>query len=170
RNTFIIFLVSGFWHGANWTFIMWGFFHAVLFMPALLLGKNRKYVNTPIAEGKKLPSFNEFSYILLTFVLVTIGWIFFRAPTIADAFQYIYYFISNIKFQLPSLFEIKHFSVKMIAIVVLIYIEWKGRSKSYPLDDGLFKNQFYNKILYYFLILFMVYITGKETVFIYFQF
>ncbi|MDB4498249.1 MBOAT family protein, partial [Gammaproteobacteria bacterium] len=125
---------------------------------------------TPIAEGKKLPSFNEFSYILLTFVLVTIGWIFFRAPTIADAFQYIFHSVSNIKFQLPTLFEIKHFLVKMIAILFLILIEWKGRSKNYPLDDGLFKKHLYNKILYYLLILFMVYITGKETVFIYFQF
>ena len=81
RNTFIIFLVSGFWHGANWTFIVWGTYHAMLFLPLILLGKNRKNTNI-IAENKILPSLKEFFQMLLTFLLVVIGWIIFRAESI----------------------------------------------------------------------------------------
>lgn len=74
RNTLIIFLVSGLWHGANWTFIMWGVYHALLFFPLMLLGKNRKHTNN-VAAGRLLPSMKEFVQILFTFLLVLIGWI-----------------------------------------------------------------------------------------------
>ena len=88
RNTFVIYLVSGFWHGANWTFIAWGAFNAILFMPLILGGHNRKYTNA-VAEGRLLPSPKELLQILLTFTLVTTGWIFFRAETISGALVFI---------------------------------------------------------------------------------
>ena len=88
RNTFIIFLVSGFWHGANWTFIAWGAYHAFLFLPLILLGKNRKYTNT-VAENKLLPSPREMFQMLTTFMLAVIGWIIFRAESITQAWEYI---------------------------------------------------------------------------------
>ena len=81
RNTFIIFLVSGFWHGANWTFIAWGAYHAILFLPLILTGKNRKYTNQ-VAEGRWLPTLKEAGQMLLTFFLTMIGWIIFRAESI----------------------------------------------------------------------------------------
>lgn len=84
RNTFIIFLVSGLWHGANWTFIVWGAYHALLFLPLILLGKNRRYTNT-VAEGRLLPTLHEFLQMLLTFVLAIIGWIIFRAENLHQA-------------------------------------------------------------------------------------
>lgn len=87
RNTFIIFLVSGFWHGANWTFIAWGAYHALLFLPLILLGKNRKYIQV-VAEGKFFPSFHELCQMMLTFLLVVLGWIIFRADSIQDAYHY----------------------------------------------------------------------------------
>ena len=87
RNTFIIFLLSGFWHGANWTFIAWGAYHAILFLPLILMGKNRKYLNE-VAEGKALPSLKETGQMLLTFMLATAGWIIFRSDSIAQAWQY----------------------------------------------------------------------------------
>ena len=74
RNTFIIFLLSGLWHGANWTYIAWGLYHALLFLPLILLGKNRKYTNQ-IAENRLLPTFKECLQMLLTFGLVVFGWI-----------------------------------------------------------------------------------------------
>jgi hypothetical protein len=88
RNTWIIFLVSGLWHGANWTFLVWGAYHALLFMPLLLLGKNRQYTNT-VAENHILPSWKELFAILSTFILVVTGWIIFRAENIHQAFDYI---------------------------------------------------------------------------------
>ncbi|MDR0745689.1 MAG: MBOAT family protein, partial [Mediterranea sp.] len=88
RNTLIIFLVSGFWHGANWTFICWGAFHALLFLPLLLFGRNRKYTDV-VAKGNVLPNLKEACQMLTTFLLVVIGWIIFRAETIHQAWDYL---------------------------------------------------------------------------------
>ena len=86
RNTFVIFLVSGIWHGANWTYLAWGTYHALLFLPLILLGANRKYTNH-IAEDRILPTWREGMQMLLTFVLVVLGWIIFRSASIAQAWS-----------------------------------------------------------------------------------
>lgn len=88
RNTFVIFLLSGFWHGANWTFIAWGAYHALLFLPLILLGKNRKYTNQ-VAEGRLLPTWREAVQMLVTFGLVVFGWIIFRATGMPSLFHYL---------------------------------------------------------------------------------
>lgn len=77
RNTFAIFLVSGFWHGANWTFIIWGAFHAFCFLPLMLLGRNRKHVSD---DGRLIPSFGRLVAIIFTFACIVFGWMIFRAP------------------------------------------------------------------------------------------
>jgi alginate O-acetyltransferase complex protein AlgI len=89
RNTFIIFIVSGFWHGANWTYLFWGFLHAAFFVPLLLLNTNRKHTTHIVAYNSKLPSLKEFGQMLLTFLLVTFAWIFFRSPTMGYAGEYL---------------------------------------------------------------------------------
>ena len=86
-NTFIIFLVSGLWHGANWTFVAWGAFHALLFLPLILLGRNRRHTDT-VAAGRMLPSLQELGQMVLTFLLAAIGWVMFRADSIDGAFEY----------------------------------------------------------------------------------
>ena len=78
RNILIIFLVSGFWHGSNWTFVLWGLFHSVLFIPSFISKTNRKYTTSIIAENSLLPSLKELYQIGTTFIFVTIGWVFFR--------------------------------------------------------------------------------------------
>jgi D-alanyl-lipoteichoic acid acyltransferase DltB (MBOAT superfamily) len=88
RNTFVIFLVSGFWHGANWTFVAWGFIHALLFLPLLLLGTNRKHMGDS-DHRRWFPSAQELGRMSLTFLLVTVAWVFFRAPSIEFALQYL---------------------------------------------------------------------------------
>lgn len=88
RNTMIIFLVSGFWHGADWTFIVWGTYHALLFFPLMLLGMNRKYTGI-VAEGRLLPSVKEAGQMVLTFFFAVIGWIIFRAEDIRQAWDYL---------------------------------------------------------------------------------
>ena len=88
RNTFAIFLVSGFWHGANWTFIIWGALNAIYFLPLLLTNNNRKNLGV-VAEGKLLPSIRELFAMLTTFTLTVFAWIFFRAENIGHAFSYI---------------------------------------------------------------------------------
>lgn len=86
-NTFVIFLVSGLWHGANWTFVAWGAFHALLFLPLILLGRNRRHTDT-VAAGRMLPSLRELGQMVLTFLLAAIGWVMFRADSIEGAFEY----------------------------------------------------------------------------------
>lgn len=89
RNTFIIFLVSGFWHGASWNFIVWGFIHACGFLPLLLLNKNRKHLTDVVAQNRLLPSFRELWQLSTTFAFVTLAWIFFRADSLGQAFGYL---------------------------------------------------------------------------------
>jgi D-alanyl-lipoteichoic acid acyltransferase DltB (MBOAT superfamily) len=89
RNTFIIFLVSGFWHGASWNFIVWGFIHACGFLPLLLLNRNRKHLSEVVAQEQLLPSLKAFFQMLGTFTFVTFAWVFFRADTLTDATLYL---------------------------------------------------------------------------------
>jgi D-alanyl-lipoteichoic acid acyltransferase DltB (MBOAT superfamily) len=124
RNTWIIFLVSGLWHGANWTFVAWGAYHALLFMPLLLLGQNRRYTSM-VAENRVLPTWKEGLAILTTFVFVVIGWIVFRAENISQAFDYMSRICSSSLFALPT----KGRQALMFS-AVLIVVEWFGRKKS----------------------------------------
>ena len=164
RNTLIIFLVSGFWHGANWTFIAWGGFHALLFLPLILAGRNRKYTDT-IAVGKWLPSWKECLQMLVTFLLVVVGWIFFRADSISMAFSYF-----------GGLLRPWHNPFSMAMLPVFIYIaimmtvEWLQREKQHGLDLQHVSSHFVKFTIYYILI-FIIFIAqkGSET-FIYFQF
>ena len=98
RNIFIIFLVSGFWHGANWTFIFWGLFHSILFLPSFIFNTNRKYTTSIIAENTFLPSPKEFIQVGGTFILVTIGWVFFRSETIVDSYLFLKQMVFKIDF------------------------------------------------------------------------
>ena len=88
KKYFAIFLVSGFWHGANWTFIVWGAINAIYFLPLLLTNNNRNNIGT-VAEGKRLPSLKEFRQMLVTFVMATFAWIFFRADNVGHAVEVI---------------------------------------------------------------------------------
>ncbi len=99
RNIIIIFLVSGFWHGANWTFIVWGAIHAALYIPVFLMGRNRIYMNTVVAENRWLPSLTEISQILLTFLLVTFSRVFFRSESITDAFGFLEQIYANFSYE-----------------------------------------------------------------------
>lgn len=85
RNVFIVFLVSGFWHGANWTFIIWGGIHALLFVPSYILGTNKQYRTDIITRERPFPKISDLFHAGLTFVAVTISWIFFRAESVSQA-------------------------------------------------------------------------------------
>ena len=94
RNTFIIFLISGFWHGANWTFIVWGGLNALYFLPLLLLKRNRTNLGV-VAEGRMLPNLRELWQMGTTFLLTVLAWVFFRSDSLAQAFEIIYSIITN---------------------------------------------------------------------------
>ncbi len=123
RNVFAIFLVSGFWHGANWTFIAWGGIHALLFIPSFILGTNRKHLEeNPL--GKNWAFYiKDILKVLYTFSVVTIAWVFFRADTIRDAVSYIAH-INSLSID-PLSFIMLSDILLIIALVVLDYLRYK---------------------------------------------
>ena len=166
RNIFIIFLVSGFWHGANWTFIVWGGLNALYFLPLLLFNKNRQHLEI-VAKGKSLPSFKEFFQIVLTFGLTVFAWIFFRTENIGHAIRVISEIFSI------SLFSVPGFKNYFILFLVLIFIiiEWVGREQEYAMEKlGLSWNRPLRYVMYYAIIIAIFWFGGKEQQFIYFQF
>ncbi|MGZ3861840.1 MAG: MBOAT family O-acyltransferase [Bacteroidia bacterium] len=166
RNTFIIFIVSGFWHGANWTFIAWGILNAICFLPLLLLKRNRNNLEI-VAQGKLMPSFKEFIQILITFVLTVFAWIFFRATNIAAALHYISGIFNASLFSLP---EIRPLSLISLLIAFII-VEWLGRENKYAIEKlGFSWPRPLRWGLYYTLVMTVYLMGGKEQQFIYFQF
>jgi len=166
RNIFIIFLISGFWHGANWTFIIWGALNALYFLPLMLLNRNRNNIET-IAQGKYFPSLSEFFSMLLTFGLTVFAWIFFRAKTVADAFKYISETFSRSLFTNPLLPKIS----LIILLIGFIIIEWLGRESAYAIEKtALSWHRSARWIGYYILIILIFLFSGSEQQFIYFQF
>jgi D-alanyl-lipoteichoic acid acyltransferase DltB (MBOAT superfamily) len=175
RNTFIIFLVSGFWHGANWTFIAWGAFHAVLFLPLILLGKNRKNTDT-VAEGRLLPNLKELFQMLLTFGLVVIGWVLFRAETIGDAIHYLGGMVQFGTLRASYRFftqDWSYFAYVPYFIVVMVVIEWLQRNKMHGLQTFGLKWNKWVRYAFYFIVAVIIILhslKGEPSEFIYFQF
>ncbi|MFD2325642.1 MBOAT family O-acyltransferase [Mucilaginibacter galii] len=170
RNTFIIFIVSGFWHGANWTFVAWGFLNALYIMPSIIFGTNRKNLDI-VAKGKYLPTLKEFFSICLTFGLTVLAWIFFRASSIAHAFTYISGIFSKSLFKIPQFAGRSEAIPIMIMTVIFIIIEWFGREQQYAIAKlGAKWNRPLRWLMYYCLILAMYFFAGSEQQFIYFQF
>jgi len=170
RNTFIIFLVSGFWHGANWTFIAWGAYHALLFLPLILLGKNRKYTNQ-VAEGRIVPTIKEVGQMLLTFFLAVVGWIIFRAESMEMAWKY---FCGMMQFKTLgascSFFTRLELWPTNLFIIIMLFVEWLQRGKEHGLDLSQVKPWIRWIICFIFALLIYSFTDNKIGTFIYFQF
>ena len=173
RNTFSIFLVSGFWHGANWTFIIWGALNAIYFLPLLLSNRNRKNLDV-VADGKLLPSLAEMISILSTFMLTVFAWIFFRSENLSHAFSYIEGIFSLSIFSLPEFKTTNQYIVALMTLLLVCFfltVEWLGRKDKFAIEN-LFTGKRIKRYLFYFtLILFMYFFyPNTEPDFIYFQF
>jgi D-alanyl-lipoteichoic acid acyltransferase DltB (MBOAT superfamily) len=168
RNTFIIFLVSGFWHGASWTFIVWGFLNALYIMPSILFGTNRNNLDT-VAKGRTFPSLRELSSMLITFTLTVFAWIFFRAESLGHATNIILQIFSSSLFTIP---EVKRLVLVLgLTIFIFLVIEWKGRDQQYAIANlGLRWPTPLRWAAYYAIIFATFYLAGSEQQFIYFQF
>ena len=166
RNTFIIFLVSGFWHGANWTFIIWGFLNALYIMPSILFKTNRNNLDI-VAKGKLLPSLKELFSMGITFSLTVFAWIFFRSKSVACAFDYISGIFSKSLFSLPTIRPANLF----LLLFIFMVIEWFGREEQFAIAKLGFKfPKIIRLIIYYAIILAIFYYGNEEQQFIYFQF
>lgn len=170
RNTFAIFIISGFWHGANWTFVVWGALNAVYFLPLLLTKKNRNNLDV-VAQGKNLPSLKELAKIVTTFGLTVFAWIFFRAENISHAIQYISEIFSPSLFTVPSFKDIGP-AFRLFLIVLLFFgVEWKGRSEQFAIEKlGLKWKSPIRYAMYAFIIVLLFWHGQNKQQFIYFQF
>ena len=168
RNTFIIFLVSGFWHGANWTFIAWGLYHAALFMPLIILGKNRKYTDV-VATGRWLPNPRELGQMVFTFMLAVIGWVIFRATGIPSA---IGYFKSMLSVETLTGFYKIFCEWTMLPVGIMLLVEWLNRQGEHGLQgfDRVVKSRWARYFLYALAFVAVIFFRGDYAEFIYFQF
>lgn len=168
RNTFIIFLVSGFWHGANWTFIIWGALNALYFLPLLLANKNRQNLGV-VAENSMLPSISELGKVLLTFALTVLAWIFFRATSVTHAIQYLNGICADTILVRPYLEPFTYILFALIAVFVLL--EWLGRRDKFALETLGFGWPKPIRLGFYFVLTIAVFLLGgTQQTFIYFQF
>lgn len=182
RNTFIIFLVSGFWHGASWNFIAWGFIHACGFLPLLLLNRNRKYVSDIVAQDSAFPSFKELWQMLSTFTFVTLAWLFFRAGSVHIALDYIQCILNGF-IKRPEHFltlSDAHLELVYLYMIPLVFVDWWLRRDERVLRTFRLKNIFLSRALSFLLYLSLIQLVfqkmnssqleNKTQTFIYFQF
>jgi len=171
RNTFTIFIVSGFWHGANLTFLIWGALNAIYFLPLLLTKNNRTNIEI-VAQGRSLPNIKEFSLMLLTFSLTVFAWIFFRAENIGHAFFIISRIFSESIFSFSTSWTNGYITILHISLVlVFVLIEWINREYDFVLQR--IANYVFWRRVVYFLIVFLILFTSdyhSKQEFIYFQF
>lgn len=165
RNTFAIFILSGIWHGANWTYLYWGFYNALLFLPLLLTNTNKRY-----RDSCSPYSYTDYFRMLLTFSLVTLGWVCFRAPTITDAWRYVCGMCSS-TLAAPLTLELEQMRNCLYAILVCIIIEWLQRKRQHALSfSGLNIPIWLRTCICYAVLLYIICDTGQSVTFIYFQF
>ncbi len=170
RNIIIIFLVSGFWHGANWTFIAWGAFHALAFIPVFLMGRNTIYKNSVVGENSLFPSLIEIGQVLLTFSIVTFSRIFFRSESITDAFAFIKRILSNFTYEVYN----HPMGYRMVDyyILIVLFVLYEYRIRKDERAPFKFKSKIVRFIIYTIVILGMLlfYDSNIDRSFIYFQF
>jgi alginate O-acetyltransferase complex protein AlgI len=166
RNIFIIFFVSGFWHGANWTFIFWGGLNALFILPSIILKTNRNNIDI-VAKGKYLPTIKEFMQIMMTFFATVFAWIFFRAKDLTQAFYYLKGIFSESLLKIP---QVKPPDV-FVLIILFMLIEWMGRETNYGIEKFAFSKPTIIRWSFYFILIILIFLySGREQEFIYFQF
>lgn len=168
RNVFIVWSISGLWHGANWTFVCWGLYHASILAVYNMIGINTKYKSI-VACGRYLPNLMEFFQIALTFSFVVIGWVIFRAEDISQAYEFILRMFS-------TLFESRHIGFEKSAIyvaIIMFFVEWLQRDKQHALQFSNFTPLNLRPVRWFIYVLLAVLIVcfrGHSQTFIYFQF
>jgi alginate O-acetyltransferase complex protein AlgI len=166
RNTFIIFIVSGFWHGANWTFIGWGALNALYFLPLLLKNKNRHNLEI-VGHNQDFPTLTEVLSIFFTFGLVVLSWIFFRLNSITDALFVINKIFSMSIFVIP---EVRP-SITLLILIIFVLLEWISRKREFALQDVFgIKNSIGRSFVYLLIFISLFVFSSSPQSFIYFQF
>ncbi|MDO7171347.1 MBOAT family O-acyltransferase [Mariniflexile sp. AS56] len=170
RNISIVFLVSGFWHGANWTFIFWGAFHALVFIPVFLMGRNAVYKDSVVGENTFLPTLTEVGQVLLTFAIVTFSRIFFRSESITAAFSFINKIFTDFSYEAyshPMGYRMIDYYVLIILFVIYEYIIRKDERSPFKFKSKVVRFIVYTIVIFSML---LFYDSHMDRSFIYFQF
>jgi D-alanyl-lipoteichoic acid acyltransferase DltB (MBOAT superfamily) len=167
KNTMFVFLISGFWHGANWTFIIWGALNALFYVPLFLTGAHRRNIEI-VAYAKALPSIKELLQMVLTFLLICITWIFFRSKNVNEAAAIFGHF-SPQKFMVGQTADLPGLSFVMV--VILLLVEWLQRRNRH----GLYFDEYRMRpalrwTIYISIVLVIFLFRGDQQKFIYFDF
>lgn len=169
RNILIIFLLSGLWHGANWTFVAWGALNALLFLPLLLMGRNRAHTDG-VAEGRILPTVRELFSMVITFALVTLAWVFFRSDDMAQAWLYLKRLFTVTWLVRPAL-DMSALLVLLVIIGLFMAVEWLGRSQPFAIARLGLRWPTAARFAFYYAIGIVIFLyAGGRQEFIYFQF
>lgn len=165
-NTFVVFIICGIWHGANWTFIVWGLYNAILFVPYILFfkGKTKKTIDS----STKIISVSDAIQILFTFTLVTIGWILFNSPSFTAGMNFILGCFNTSILEIPSGIGLSNITVTLLTMLAVLVLEWFQKDKEFAL---LFKSPKWFKVLViYVIIAMLVFNRAGSSDFIYLQF
>jgi hypothetical protein len=160
--------VSGFWHGASWNFIAWGFIHACGFLPLLLLNRNRKHITDVVAQNRKLPNLKELWQMSTTFVFVTFAWIFFRADGMSMALGFIQQIGDSIINHPAQILSLPGGKMSFVYIIPLVLGDWYLRREERILRFDI--NKVFRWIIYIIIILLIAALSHGNQSFIYFQF
>ena len=166
-NTFIVFLICGIWHGANWTFVVWGIYHAILFIPLILLF-SKKFRRLSISDNQTFPNCKELILMIINFILITIGWIIFNSDSLTDAFFYIKNLFSDSILDTPNGIGLSEYPYILFLIFIVLIIEWVQKSKEYALQ---FCSKTWVKVaIIYIIIIHTILCSANQSDFIYYQF
>lgn len=168
RNVFIVWMVSGLWHGANWTFVCWGLFHAALLSIYIAFGINTKYEHE-VGHGRVLPSLKDLLRMCVSFILVAAGWVVFRCETIHQAVGFFRSMFTNSFIDAAPL----HGKKMLVVCLLLLVVEWLQRDKEHVLqfpDCKPFNIRLVRRTVYYLLIILIILFIGTGQKFVYFQF
>jgi D-alanyl-lipoteichoic acid acyltransferase DltB (MBOAT superfamily) len=166
-NVMIVFLVSGFWHGANWTFIVWGFLHGALYLVYIALWPaSRQFARERPGGEAALPRPDALAQMLLTFALTSLAWVFFRAASVSDAA----YILRKIAADVPTTWPSLMYKQASVWVIVLLAVEWVQRSHANPLHLEHFPRPVRWSLYYAFAATILMFAPIRYTTFIYFQF
>ena len=130
RNIMIVFLLSGLWHGADWSFVAWGAYHGLLLVLLILFNRNTKYEQV-VAYDRILPSPRELGQMILVFALATFGWMMFRADNMT---QFMDYTIRMCSADILSMPKLQGNTILFINIALMFVLEWFMRRQKHGLD------------------------------------
>ena len=174
RNIFIIFIVSGAWHGANWTFIIWGALNALYFLPSFILKKNKRYA-TAEQKSQLFPSITEIVNMFITFTMTVFAWIFFRSKSVGEAVSYITNIFNSEGFFNINALKSYEISIKPLVVYLLFFllVDWYYRHKNVVFleQTSTKKETLFRYVLYVTTVVsIMLSIKNEASSFIYFQF